>query len=181
MANHPYNQHREQQVAHRRVDTILKGSPEGSKKHAEGHAFSKITSLTAAVRDDEIGGSKSKPGRFARGGKVKPNTTINIVIPGQGAPKPPMPMPMPMPPMGAAPPPGPGPGMPPPGGMPGMPAGPPPGPPPGMPMRASGGRVAGGQFEYAQIKKSSARAKANSYMTGGAITGVGRLEKAKRK
>jgi hypothetical protein len=183
MANHPYNQHRQQQVEHRRVDTILKGSPEGAKKHAEGHAFSKITSLTAAARDDEIGGSKSKPGRFARGGKVKPNTTINIVIPGGGAPppKPPMPMPMAGPPMGGpppmGPPPGPGPGMPPPGGMPGMP----PGPPPGMPMRASGGRVAGGQFEYAQIKKSADRAKANSYMTGGAITGVGRLEKASKR
>jgi hypothetical protein len=185
MANHPYNQHREQQVAHRRVDTILKGSPDGSKQHAEGRAFSKITSLTAAVRDDDIGGSKSKPGRFARGGKVKGDTTINIVMPGGGPPKPPMPMPMPMPPMGAAPPmPGPGPGMPPPGGMPGMPPGPPPGPPPGMPMRARGGKVgksSGGAMEYDMIKKSANRAKANSYMTGGAITGVGRLEKAAKR
>jgi hypothetical protein len=50
-----------------------------------------------------------------------------------------------------------------------------------MPMRASGGRVTDSKFEYAQIKKSSARAKANSYMTGGAITGVGRLEKASKR
>lgn len=184
MANHPYNQHRQQQVEHRRVDTILKGSPDGAKQHAQGHAFSKITSKSAAVRDDDIGGSKSKPGRFARGGKVKPNTTINIVIPGQGAPKPPMP-PMPMPPMAGPPMGGPPPMGPPPGGMPppGM-GGPPPGPPPGMPMRASGGRVgkaSGGAMEYDAIKKSANRAKANSYMTGGAITGVGRLEKAKKQ
>lgn len=179
MADHPYNQHREQQVAHRRVDTILKGSPDGAKQHAQGHAFSKITSKSAAVRDDDIGGSKSKPGRFARGGKVKPNTTINIVIPGQGAPKPPMPMPVPPPPMGGPPPMGPPPGgMPPPPGAMGPPPG---GPPPGMPMRARGGKVGGGAMEYDMIKKSANRAKANSYMTGGAITGVGRLEKAKKQ
>lgn len=169
MSNHPYNQHREQQVAHRRVNTILNGSPAGAKKHAEGHAFSKITSKSAAARDDEIAGRKSKPGRFARGGKVKGDTNINIVIPGGGA-KPPMPMP---PPMAAAPPPGPGPGLPPPGGMPGMP--PPPGGPP--PMRASGGRIKGVSTK-ANIAASASRAKANSYMRGGAATGVGREEKA---
>jgi hypothetical protein len=173
MANHPYNQHREQQVAHRRVNTILSGSPAGAKKHAEGPAFSKITSLSAAARDDEIGGSKSKPGRFARGGKVKGDTNINIVIPGGG--KPPMPIPIP-PPAGPPPMAGPGPGMPPPGGMPGMPPG---GPPPGMPMRASGGRIKGGGVSTkANIAKLANRAKANSYFTGGAITGVGREEKA---
>lgn len=164
MANHPYNQHREQQVAHRRVATILKGTP---AKHAQGHAFSKITSKSAAARDNEIGGG------YARGGKVKGNTTVNIVIPGAGAgpPKPPMPPP----PMMAGPPPGGPPPMPPPpmGG---------PGGPPGMPpMRAAGGRVGkagGGAMEAKMVKKSAARAKANSYMRGGAATGVGREEKA---
>lgn len=172
MANHPYNQHREQQVAHRRVDTILKGSPAGATKHMQGPAFSQITSKSAAVRDDDIRGHSSKPGRFARGGKVKGkgDTNITIVVPGGGAGAPPKP---PMPPMGAGPPP-----MPPPPGM-GM--GPPPGPPPGMPMRAAGGRVGkagGGALEYSQIKQSAGRAKANSYMRGGAATGVGREEKA---
>lgn len=176
MANHPYNQHREQQVAHRRVDTILKGSPAGAKSHMQGHAYSQITSKSAAVRDDEISGSRSKPGRFARGGKVKGgNTTVNIVIPGGGAGAggPPKPL---MPPMGGAPP---MPLPPPPGPPPGM--GPPPGGPPGMPMRAAGGRVGkagGGGLEYAQIKASAKRAKTNSYMRGGAATGVGREEKA---
>src|SRR5882724_11090433 len=70
MANHPYNNHREQQVAHRRVGTILSGSPSGAEKHAKGHAFSKLTSKSAAVRDNEITGNKS-PQRFARGGNVK--------------------------------------------------------------------------------------------------------------
>lgn len=161
MANHPYNQHREQQVAHRRVNTILKGSPAGSAKHAEGSAFSKVTSKTAASSHDDIAGKKSAPGRFARGGKVKSkgkgNTNIAIMLPGggAGAPKPPMP------PVGAAPPMPPGPPMPPHpmgGAMGGPPPGMPPGPPPGMPMRASGGR----------IKKAE----------GGALTGVGRLDKA---
>lgn len=165
MANHPYNNHREQQVAHRRVNTILSGSPSGAKKHAHGHAFSKITSKSAAARDDDIAGKKSKPGRYARGGKVKGgNTTVNIVIPGGGQ-KPPMPPPMAGPPM-----------PPPPMPM----GGPPPGPPPGMPMRASGGRIKGGGMEKAMIKKSAARAKANSFMRGGAATGVGREEKAAR-
>lgn len=170
MSNHPYNQHREQQVAHRRVNTILSGSPSGSKKHAQGHAFSKITSKSAAARDDEIRGSKSKPGRYARGGKVKGgNTTVNIVIPGGGAQKPSMPM--------AGPPPVPMPPPPMPMGGPGGPGG----PPPGMPMRASGGRIKkSGDMEKAMIKKSAARAKANSFFRGGAATGVGREEKAAR-
>lgn len=172
MANHPYNQHREQQVAHRRVDTILKDSPAGSTKHMQGPAFSQITSKSAAVRDDDIRGHSSKPGRYARGGKVKSkgDTNITIVVPGGGAGAPPKP---PMPPIGAAPPPMP---MPPPPGGPGMV------PPPGMPMRAAGGRVGkaggGGVFERSQVKESAGRAKANSYMRGGAATGVGREEKA---
>lgn len=180
MSNHPYNNHREQQVAHRRVNTILAGSPAGATKHMQGPAFSKITSKSAAARDDDIRGAKSKPGKYARGGKVKGgNTTVNIVIPGAGAgAKPPMPLPVPMagPPMGG-PPPGPPP-MPPPMPM---------GGPPGLPMRASGGRIKDGKsggMEKAMIKQSAARAKANSRigkMTGGAITGVGRLEKAGKK
>lgn len=162
MANHPYNNHRDQQVAHRRVATILKGSPSGAMKHQSGHAFSKITSKSAASRDDEIRG-RDTSNRFARGGKVKGgNTTINIVVPG-GAQKPPMPMPMP--------PPGPPPGAPPMAGpMPG-------GPPPGLPMRASGGRI-GGKATKENLKGWSKRASANSYMRGGAATGVGREEKA---
>jgi hypothetical protein len=159
MANHPYNQHREQQVAHRRVATILKDHPSGASKHMKGPAYSQITSKSAAVRDDDIRGPGSKSSRFARGGKVKGDTNITIVVPG-GSAKPPMP------PVGAAPP---------------MPIPPPPAPPPGMPMRAAGGRVGkagGGALNFAQIKKSAARAKANSFMRGGAATGVGREEKA---
>jgi len=175
MANHPYNSHREQQVAHRRVATILGGSPAGAQKHAKGHAFSKLTSKSAAVRDDDIAGRKS-PQRFARGGKVKGkgDTNIAIILPGGGKGALPEGLPMgaapPMPPPG-------GPPMPPPpmgGGMPGMPPG---GPPPGMPMRASGGRV-GGVATKANLDKWSKRASDNSYFRGGAATGVGREEKA---
>lgn len=172
MANHPYNQHREQQVAHRRVNTILNGSPSGAKQHMAGPAYSQITSKSAASRDDEVRGHSS-PKRFARGGKVKGDTNINIVIPGGGA-KPPMPMPMPM----AGPPPGPGPGLPPP------PMGGPGGPPPGMPMRARGGKI-NGLATPAGIAQQAKRASANSYarggaakMTAGSATGEGRLELA---
>lgn len=172
MANHPYNQHREQQVAHRRVATILNSAPSGAAKHMDGPAFSQITSKSAASRDDEVRGH-SAPKRYARGGKVKGDTNINIVIPGGGA-KPPMPMPMPM----GGPPPGPGPGLPPP-----PMGGPPPGGPP-MPMRASGGKV-DGQATKAGIAKQSKRAAANSYargggigMTAGSATGEGRLQLA---
>jgi len=130
MANHPYNMHREHQVAHRRVSEILKGEPEGAKKHFSGHAFSKVTSKTAAERHDAgVAGSKGAK-RFARGGKVKGNTT-NIIIAGGQAQKQPVPIPVPAggPPLGG----------PPPGGPPPM-GGPPPGGPP-MPMRARGGKV----------------------------------------
>lgn len=177
MANHPYNQHREQQVAHRRVSTILNGSPAGAQKHAKGHAFSKITSKSAAARDDEVVGHAA-PKRYARGGKVKHSDEAQDrklitkmmaehertegekgyarggKVKGNttniiiaSQPKD-GPTPMPVPmPMGG----------PPPGGP---PMGPPPGaggPPPGMPMRARGGRI-----------------------TAGAETGVGRLQKARR-
>lgn len=170
MSKHPYNQHREQQVAHRRVNTILNGSPAGAKQHAEGQAFSKITSKSAAARDDDVRGHKA-PKRFARGGKVKGDTTVNIVLPGgAGAGAKP---PMPMPPMPMAGPPGPGPGLPPAGPM-GAP------PPPPMPMRASGGRISGIATKE-NLAKQAARAKANSYYTGGAITGVGRKEKAAKR
>ena len=206
MANHPYNNHREQQVAHRRVGVILNGSPAGAEKHAKGHAFSKLTSKSAAVRDDDIAGRKSSQ-RFARGGRVKKgggNTNIAIVLPKGGGPAPGGPAggPLPMA----------GPGGPPPMPPPPM-GGPPPGMPPGMPMRADGGRVGapqsgreqgdaarqtreilerrgivtpskasggsvGGESTKGNIDKWSKRAKDNSYFTGGAITGVGREEKA---
>ena len=234
MANHPYNNHREQQVAHRRVNTILSGSPSGATKHASGHAFSKLTSKSAAVRDDDIAGRKSSQ-RFARGGRVKKgggDTNIAIVLPKGGGPAPGGPAATPLPMAGPG---GPPPMPPPPMGGPG---GPPPGLPPGMPMRARGGRInkadggtvgaggpkfkpitptvagnferatrnsgsdeesarisdiakrrygvdlknkggaVGGEATEGNIKKWGGRAKANSYFTGGAITGVGREEKA---
>jgi hypothetical protein len=200
MSDHPYNNHREQQVAHRRVGTILSGSPAGAEKHAKGHAFSKITSKSAASRDDEIAGRKTVS-RFARGGRVKKgggNTNIAIVLPKGGGPAPGGPAALPLagpggppPPMGAPPP-----GMPP--GPPGMPmradggrvkAPPPPEPQPKdlyapadvkrlEQQRARGGKVIGGEDTKANNKKWSDRAAKNSYFTGGAITGVGREEKA---
>lgn len=170
MANHPYNQHREQQVAHRRVDKILSGSPSGAKRAMTGKAFSNVTSKSAAERHDEVRPEGRKG--YARGGKVKGNTT-NIIIAGGGAQKQPVPVPVPAG----------GPGGPPPGPPPMMPPGAG-APPPGMPMRAKGGRVLGGDASKDNLDAWSARAAKNSYAKGGRITagaesGVGRLQKAR--
>ena len=229
---HSHHMHREHQVSHRRVHKILEHEPAGAKEHNNSHAFSKVTSKTAAVHHDgKVAGHKS-PKRFARGGKVHPDvaedkklfhkmmaehehreakmeqksagkyarggktkgkhghqTNIAIVVPGgKGAHPgmapggPPMAGAGPM-----APPPG-GPPMPPPGA--GAPPGLPPGMPPGgPPMRARGGKIckAGGgsvdgESSKGNIKSWGKEAKAHSYarggMTAGAMTGVGRLEKA---
>lgn len=171
---HSHAGHREHQVAHRRVHHILKDHPAGAKKHAHGHAFSKVTSKTAAEHHDDVHGGKA-PKRYARGGRTKGHkgqqTNIAIVMPHKGAAAGAPPM---MPP-GAA---GPGgPPMPLPGGPPGGPPGMPPGGPPGMPMRARGGKIDGESTE-GNIKAWSKRASANSYFRGGAASGVGREEKA---
>jgi hypothetical protein len=159
-----------------------------------GRAFSRVTSKSAASdHDAKVAGSKGRKRyargggtkhpdeaedkklikkmirehddkKFARGGKVKGNTT-NIIIAGGGQKPEPVPVPMPGP--MAAPPPGP------------MPGGPPPGMPPGpLPMRARGGKVIDGEATPADIKAWSKRARDNSYFRGGAATGVGREEKA---
>ena len=68
---HSHHAHREHQVSHRRVHHILKGEPEGAKHHSKSHAFSKVTSKSAAHHHDEfVAGAKSMK-RYARGGKVK--------------------------------------------------------------------------------------------------------------
>lgn len=200
---HSHHMHREHQVSHRRVHKILEHEPAGAKQHNHSHAFSKVTSKTAAEHhDSKVAGHKGAKryarggkvhsdeaedkklikkmmhehdaGKYARGGKVKPaQTNIAIVMPGANKPQG---MPMPIP---AGPPPGPPPGGPPPmpppgaGGGPGMP-----------PMRARGGKVIDGESSKSDIKSWGKRAKSNSYARGGrlpdagAASGVGREEKA---
>jgi hypothetical protein len=178
---HPHHLHREHQVSHRRVHHILKEEPDGAKHHAHSHAFSKVTSKSAAEHHDGFVAGKRGAKRYARGGKVKGKghqTNIAIVVPHHGgaAPPPGGPAGMPPPPMGG--PPGGAPGAPP---MPPPGAGGPPGMPPGMPMRKSGGRVIDGESTKANIKKWSKRASSNSYFRGGAASGVGREEKAEHQ
>jgi len=182
---HSHHNHREHQVAHRRVHKILEESASGSDKHFHGGGFSKVTSKSAAVSHaSKVHGHKGAK-RYAKGGGVahkgKGHTTnIAIVMPhkgaGTGAPM------AGAAPDGAAPMGGP-PGMPPPGagGPPGM-------PPPGMPPmhnrggrtcnKAKGGEVHDGESTKANLSEWKARAKGNSYFRGGAATGIGREEKA---
>lgn len=184
---HPYSEHHEHTKSKSRVHHILRHEPSDMARHVDETAYSRINSKSEAVAHEHKASGHKAPKRYARGGKVGGHkgghqTNIAIVMPhrsspqpGGGAPAgggglppaPPAPM-MPMPPPGAGGPPGAGP----PGA--GMP-----------PMRASGGRVKeiGGIANSANIKKWVARASANSYarggaakMTGGAATGVGRLE-----
>lgn len=167
---HPHHHHREHQVSHRRVHHILKGEPDGAKHHFHSHAFSKVTSKTAAEHHDGHVAGKKAPKRYARGGRTKhgAQTNIAIVVPGGNRSQAPLPG-------GPA-----GPAMPPPM------AGPAPGPG-GMPMpapRARGGRTGhiDGESTEANIKSWGKRASKNSFARGGvtmkagASTGVGRLE-----
>jgi len=173
--------HREHQVSHRRVDHILKDEPEGAKKHSKSHAFSKVTSKTAAEHHDAKVAGKKGPKRYARGGKVKHGhqTNIAIVVPHRpGAAS----SPMGTPPMAG---PTAGPPVPMGGPAPSPMGAPPPGMPTGMPMRKHGGRIAkksggsiDGESTIAEDKKWSKRAEKNSYFRGGAASGVGREEKA---
>lgn len=176
---HPFHQHAEHKKGHTRVKHILSS---GGASHPDAAADKKLFGKLIAAHDSgesKVEGRKG-PARFARGGKVhkaKGQTNIAIVVPQksnspapepQAGPVPPGPtagpaaMPPPMPPSGA-------------GGPPGM-------PPP--PMRASGGRV-GGDSSKENLKGWSGRAKSKSYArggrlpTGGAESGVGRLQKAK--
>lgn len=182
--SHPYAKHNEQHKSHTRVGHILKGHGQGAAKHAIGGAFSRVASKSAAVDHEQKAGGDKKPGRFARGGKVKhKGHQTNIIIAGPRSPSspgaadlqagapPPIPTGAPAPPPMAGPP-----------GAAGGPGGPPP-----MPMRARGGKV-GGDATAGNIKKLGQRAAKNSYarggaakMTAGALSGVGRLEQAGKK
>lgn len=68
---HPYHQHREYQVSHRRVHPLLKEHPAGSTQHATGKAFSNVTSKKGAEQHDaKVTGHKGRK-RLARGGAAK--------------------------------------------------------------------------------------------------------------
>jgi hypothetical protein len=167
------------------------GLPMGKAKHQNSPDSDQVERIIGR----ESGGRVDK---FARGGRTKGPSKVNIVI-QSGAPPPqpglagpaPTPMPMPPPAPAAAPAPqggggqapAPGPKLP---TAPGMPMG---GAPGGPMMRKSGGRVGyiGGVPTDNRLKQWAAKARANSYQrktggripdTGGAESGVGRLEKA---
>lgn len=175
---HPYKAYHEDKVSRSRVSKILSSGNTSAAHEKTKDIFPGIHGGASSGSGTKVPGGK-KPGRFARGGKVKGHrTNIAIVVPQKSPPTPgpqagpagPPPMagpapPMPMPPPGA-------------GGPPGMP------PPGGPPMRARGGKVAG-EATKANVKKWDARADKNSYKRGGGLptagaeSGVGRLQKAK--
>lgn len=183
---HPYANNHETKVSRRRVGKILSSGGASAAHEKVKHIYPGIHGGGSDAVANKVPG-KTKPGRFARGGKVKGHrTNIAIVVPQKSAPPsggpqggpasppmagPPPPMPMPMPPPGAGP------------GGPGGPGGPPGMPPP--PMRARGGKVIGGEATAGNLKSWSKRASKNSYARGGRLptagaeSGVGRLQKAK--
>src|SRR5271166_2291210 len=121
---HPMNHLREHKVSQSRVAHLTKGYPMPAE--ADDTAGGRMAAVTG----------RSAPEGFAKGGKVKGATTVNIVIAG-GQGKEPSPVPIPVPGPSAGPPMPPRPPMVPPGGPPG--AGGPPMPPPGI--RHAGGRA----------------------------------------
>lgn len=183
---HPYANNHETKVSRRRVGKILSSGGASAAHDKVKHIYPGIHGGGSDAVANKVPG-KTKPGRFARGGKVKGHrTNIAIVVPQKAAPptagsqagaaSPPMAAPAP--PMI---PPGAGPGGP---GGPGAGPGGPPGMPP-MPMRARGGKVIGGEATAGNISKWSKRASKNSFARGGRLptagaeSGVGRLQKAK--
>jgi len=176
---HPYKQYHETKVSRSRVGKILSSGNTTAAHEKTKDIFPGIHGGGSSGSGTKVPGGK-KPGRYARGGKVKGHrTNIAIVVPQKGAPSTPGPQAGaagPPPPMAAPAPPMP---MPPPGA-----GGPPPGGPP-MPMRARGGKVIPGEATKENIKKWDNRASKNSYARGGRLptagaeSGVGRLQKAK--
>jgi len=179
---HPYAKYHEDKVSRSRVKHIMKSG--GAAQHDDRAADKKLFKELIAQHEageTKVPGSK-KPGRYARGGKVKGHrTNIAIVVPQKSPPTAPGPQAgaAGSPPMAAPAPPMP---MPPPGAGPGGPGGPPMMPP----MRARGGKVMAGEATAGNIKKWSNRASQNSYARGGRLptagaeTGVGRLQKVKK-
>jgi len=149
-----------------------------------------MTNEGASGKDQFTGGdyapTRASGGRtsFAKGGRTKAKTTVNVIIGGQKAATPMPPPPMaatgpvgpPRPPM---PPPGMGPGGPPPGGAPPMgPGGPPPPGMPPMPMRARGGRIEISTPGVHDYGKAGVKHRSTDEKYGGG-SGLGRMQNAR--
>ena len=139
---HPFSAHRAHHVERNRVAHIAGGEPPGLGGVPSSRPMPPSAGPTTPAPVGMKPGGMKRGGRldkYARGGKVKKGTTVNVVIAGQGD-KQPVPVPVPAPsalPGGAGPPP-PRPPMQPPAGA------APPGGPPGMPppgIRRHGGRA----------------------------------------
>jgi hypothetical protein len=149
--SHPYNEHRQTKVEHRRVAHIAKGHASGGVVASKGYAAGGVVgSGSASPGGLKTGGKVSKHradrvnrARGGRTGKKHAKTVVNVIT--HGGPAPPAGLaagagaaPPAAPPMASSPPPmPPRPPMMPPGAGPGGP------PMPPMPMRKHGGRVRG--------------------------------------
>lgn len=168
---HPYAEHREHKASKSRVRNIMKSGD--VPKHDDAKEDKKL--FAGLMREHEVKMHGAKSGarldKYARGGRTKGKTNVNIVIAmPHGGGEPPV-----VPPMGPASAPMMRPAVPSPGPGAGLPPRPPAGAPPLM--RKSGGRAnISGLASKENISKWSKRAEDNSYARGGATHGYPKLD-----
>src|SRR5215510_1303106 len=178
---HPYREGGKS-TAKTKFRNILGGKHQDKAKHTDAPEDAALIKSMLAQHDEEMKPEGRKSGgrldRYARGGRTKSPTTVNVIVAPGGGDKQPLPLPLPA----GGPPPPPPPPMPPrppmagPPGPPG-PAGPPMPPPrlpPGGPpmMRAHGGRIQNrpkqilSDEEQAKFMERAHGGRAGSYISG---------------